>query len=508
MTPALLATGLKYMQFLRRSLVGLFLLSVTFGLLTLAANSFYSALQERINREAFKRPVRERVFAVNTVTITPETISPEITAFGEVLSRRTLDIRASVGGRLVMLDDQFQDGARIEEGTVLAMIDQTDARDGVDVAVTDLAEAQAEQRDAERGLVLARDEVAAAVDQVNLRTQALTRQRNLQERGVGTEAAVENAALSEAAAKQSVLARRQAVAQAQSRLDQSGNRVRRQEINLANARRDLADTEIRASFTGTLAEVAVVEGGLVTPNERLAQIVDPEALEVSFRLSTAQYARLLGADGRLQPAPVTISLDVLGLDLEATGRLSRVGAAVGEGSTGRQIFAQLDSFAGFRPGDFVTVDITEPPLDMVARVPATAVDALGQVLLIGETNRLETAQTEILRRQEDDVLIRAADLTGKQIVSERTPLLGGGVLVRPLAPPPEPGTEQTAQAAPAAPPPPETIALTDERRAKLIAFVEANRRMPAEAKERVLSQLKQDEVPTRVVTRIESRMGG
>jgi hypothetical protein len=128
--------------------------------------------------------------------------------------------------------------------------------------------------------------------------------------------------------------------------------------------------------------------------------------------------------------------------------------------------------------------------------------------LIGETNRLETAQTEILRRQEDDVLIRAADLTGKQIVSERTPLLGGGVLVRPLAPPPEPGTEQTAQAAPAAPPPPETIALTDERRAKLIAFVEANRRMPAEAKERVLSQLKQDEVPTRVVTRIESRMGG
>ena len=52
------------------------------------------------------------------------------------------------------------------------------------------------------------------------------------------------------------------------------------------------------------------------------------------------------------------------------------------------------------------------------------------------------------------------------------------------------------------------VALDPERRAKLVAFVEANQRMPADAKERVLNQLSQEKVPASMVERIESRMGG
>ncbi len=57
-------------------------------------------------------------------------------------------------------------------------------------------------------------------------------------------------------------------------------------------------------------------------------------------------------------------------------------------------------------------------------------------------------------------------------------------------------------------PEPEMLELTDARRAKLIAFVESNQRMPSEAKARVLAQLAKDKVPARTVERIESRMGG
>ena len=48
----------------------------------------------------------------------------------------------------------------------------------------------------------------------------------------------------------------------------------------------------------------------------------------------------------------------------------------------------------------------------------------------------------------------------------------------------------------------------DERRAKLVAFIEGNDRMPAEAKQRILGQLAKPKVPARMVERIESRMGG
>lgn len=55
---------------------------------------------------------------------------------------------------------------------------------------------------------------------------------------------------------------------------------------------------------------------------------------------------------------------------------------------------------------------------------------------------------------------------------------------------------------------PEMVELTEERRARLTAFVQANTRMPAEARQRILDQLSQGQVPARVVERLESRMGG
>ena len=60
----------------------------------------------------------------------------------------------------------------------------------------------------------------------------------------------------------------------------------------------------------------------------------------------------------------------------------------------------------------------------------------------------------------------------------------------------------------AAPEAPEMVELTDERRAKLVAFVEANSRMPADVKQRVLTRLAEPKVPAQMIQRLESRMGG
>jgi CheY-like chemotaxis protein len=147
-----------------------------------------------------------------------------------------------------------------------------------------------------------------------------------------------------------------------------------------------------------------------------------------------------------------------------------------------------------RPGDFVTVHVQEPPLDNVAQVPATAVAADGTVLVVDADNRLQSRQTQVLRRQGDDVIIATAGLEGVSIVTARTPLLGAGIGVRPIAPA---GTEEAA---------PENVALDDDRRAKLKAFVTGSR-MPDDAKARILAQLDEPEVPAATIVRLESRMG-
>lgn len=492
------------MRFLKRSLVGIFLISVTVALMAWAVQIVAGAVQTRMGEEPRQFTPPERVLTVNAQQIEIQTLTPELIVFGEVLSRRTLDLRTSVGGTVLAVSSSFQEGGQVDAGELLLQIDPIDAEAALARVRADMQDAEGEQRDAERAIVLALDELAAARNQADLRERALARQIDLKDRGVGTSAAIENAELAESSAAQAVLARRQSLAQAEARLDQAATRIARQQINLAEAQRNLAATEIHATFAGTLGAVSVIAGGRVTANELIAQIIDPDQLEVAFRVSTPQYTRLLDEQGDLQAAPVGVSLDVLGIDLLATGQISRESAGVGEGQTGRLLFATLENPRGFRPGDFVTVSVAEPELSGVFLLPATALGADGTLLIIGENDRLEAVDVQLLRRQGNDVILRGDTVNGRQVVSERSPLLGAGIRVQ-LA-------DTNSQSERREPPTPSAdaamISLTDERRAKLVAFVEGNSRMPQEAKTRILGQLQEPEVPAEIVTRIESRMGG
>lgn len=483
------------MRFLRQSMIGLFLASVALGLLVYAGALVSGAIQDRMANEKPSPPARERVFAVNVVTPDRTDETPYLESFGEIESRRQLELRAAVGGRVIALDPAFEDGGAVREGQVLVRIDPSDAQAAVDRAESDLADANAEVRDADRSVGLAQDELAATQEQADLRERAFSRQVDLAERGVGTTSLSETAELAAAAARQSVVSRRQALAQAEARVDQAQTRLARARIALDEARRRLDDTVISAPFDGVLAQTNVIEGRLVNANERLADLIDPTDLEVSFRLSTAQYARLLDESGGLIDLTLVATLDVAGIDLTARGRISRAAAAAGEGATGRLIFAGLTDPRGFKPGDFVTVRVNEPMLNGVFRLPAASLDAKSTVLAVGGGDRLEAIEVRLMRRQGDDILVRGP-IAGLQIVTARTPLLGEGIRVEPL----------NRDAAP--PAAPEMLELTEERRARLVAFVQGNPRMPADAKERVLARLAQPQVPANMVARIESRMGG
>ena len=484
------------MQFLRRSLVGIFLLALTLSLFAWAGFTVSSAVQERMNAEPRSFPQRERVLSVNVVAVTPERIEPQLTAFGELNSTNTFALRALTSGTVLELSPNFVDGGRVQTGELLVKIDPRDAQSSRDRFDADLRDAEAELRDADRALILERDELTAAAEQATLRQQALTRQRDLAARGVGTAAAVENAELALSGANQAVLSRRQAEAQAQARLDQAATRLDRARLNLADADRALNDTEITAPFSGTLSDVTISQGLRVTANERLGELIDKDNLEVAFRLSTAQYARLTGDDGNLMSAPVVVELEAQGLSLTAQGQITRESASVGEGQTGRLLFARLENASGLRAGDFVTIRVTEPALRGVALVPATAIGANDSALMLDAENRLSEVPVDVLRRQGNDVIIRAPALYGQSIVAERSPLLGAGIAVQPIDP--------NAQAV--VPEPVEMVTLDADRRARLITFVEESQ-MPPPVKTRILDQLAQDEVPSDVVTRLEDRMG-
>ena len=760
------------MRFFGRSLIGLFMVALTAGLLALAGSTFYSALEERFSKEVKKRPARERVFSADVLTVKKTNISPVINSFGEIRSNRTLELRAPSGGTIVMLSKSFEEGGIVAEGELLIKIDPADAQTSVDVARADLDEAEVQLVDARgslqlsedelsvdvaradlaeaevsfmdasgslqlakdelsvdvaradlaeaevqlvdaRGslqlskdelsvdvaradlaeaevsfmdasgslqlskdelsvdvaradlaeaevsfmdasgslqlskdelsvdvaradlleaevqlmdasgyLKLAKEELIAAENQLELKERAFTRQKNLKKRGVVTDAVVEAAELSVSTSKQAVLSRKQAFHKAEIQLEQSGNIVNRRKLNvsdaglsrreaiqkaklkleqsgnvvnrrklnladaglsrrdaiqkaklkleqsgntvnrrklnladaelsrreaiqkaklkleqsgnvvnrmklnlanaelsrresiqkaklkleqssnlvsrrklnLANAERLLSDTELYAEFGGRLAEVNVTSGGLVNNNERLAKLIDPDDLEVSFRLSTTQYNYLTDEKGLLIGSLVEVALDTMGADLKVTGTLTRESASVVEGASGRLLFAKLNEPVGLRPGDFVSVSVQEPVLKNIFIMPASAIGQNDTILLVNPDDRLEEMTVELLRRQGENVVIRSDDLDGKEVVSKYSQLLGKGIKIKPIRA--KVAGEEVFSG-------PEMVELDDKRRARLIAAVEANAYIPKNVKKKILTALSKKKVRADMVERLE-----
>ena len=159
------------MRFIRHSLTGLLLIAVTLGLVVYAAALVRDAVETRLADEPRMPQARERVFAVNVVQAREETITPILTAFGEVRSRRTLEIRAATTGTVIELAETFEEGATVSAGQVLARIDPANAQSELDRASNDLRDAEIAVRDADRALEIARD----TLERRGIRTRGMSK---------------------------------------------------------------------------------------------------------------------------------------------------------------------------------------------------------------------------------------------------------------------------------------------------------------------------------------------
>lgn len=468
-------------------------MAVTLGLLGLSALTVASALRGQDGGGGPGRPAAERVVAAPVTLVEPGPVTPVITAFGKVEARRTLELRSPRAGTVVWVAETFRNGLAVTEGEVLMRLDPAAATEALALAEADLAEARAAVDEAAMTLSLAAEDLAAAQVQADLRRQALTRQQDIAARGAGSSQAVETAELALSSAEQAVLSRRQALAQAEARADQAAVAVTRAEIAQREAARALAETELRAGLSGRVDGASLVPGAVLGANEALGRIIDPAALDVAVRLSTAQAGLLLDEAGGLRDSGAEILPATEGASA-IRGRLDRLGAAVAEGQTGRVVYVAMETGPGLtalQPGDFVTVRIAEPPLPDAFTLPALAIGGDGTVLALGREDRLEAVPVTILRRQGDEVIIDASALAGREVVTERSALLGAGIRVRPI---------RSAGAA--------LVPLSDERRAALVVLVDGSTGLSEAEKARLREDLKAGAVPAALIDRLEGRMGG
>ena len=498
------------MSTLMRSGLGLAFGGVALALVLTAGGIVYQAIEAGGPAGATRTP-KVRTYSVEVGTLTAETVTPVITSYGHVVSARSLEIRSAVAGPLVELSADFRDGGAVGQGDLLFRIDPRKLESALSFAKADVAEAEADLAEAKSGLELARLEADAAQKQLDLRDQALARQTDLQQRGVSTATEVEAASLSQAAAEQTLVNRRQVVAAAEARVAQAEITVSRRKTGLVDAARALDDATVTAPFAGVISAPTAIEGRLVSANEILGTLIDPSAMEVAFRLTNTQFTRLLSNSGQLPQTSITV-LSQSGRNVtEIDAVLDRAGAEVGDGQIGRLVYARLTSPdpAKIRPGDFVSVRIPERPLADVVSIPSAAATADGRILLIGDDNRLEEFQATPVRNQGDTLVVTGVPF-GRQYVLARALQLGDGIQVTPVevAAASETPADAPAATEAAAPAAPATIALDEDRRAAIIAFINASENMKPEMRDKFLAELAEPEVPLATVEKFESKIAG
>ena len=491
------------MNFLLRSFLGLIILSITLGFLIFGSLVLIDALKKRSEKSDNRRFQKERVFAVNVETLNKQIASPKILSYGEIYSKRMLEIRPLVSGRLDYVSEKFVEGGYVKSGDILFRLNQKDYLNELEIAEIDLEDTKAQLSEAISKLDYANLEFEVSESQLNLRKNALDRQTQLAESGLITSSQLENTQLAYSSSKQQFLNKQNLVKSSKNAIDKLKIQLKRRSISIDKAKRNLDETEIKAPFDGIIASVNILPGSVINKNEKLGTLLDPNSLEVMFNLSANEFARVIDKDGKLLNLDITAYLKLSNNDIPFSGKIERINPEIMNIGSGRKLFASINLGENktLRPGDFVVLEIKEPSLKNITVLPSSAVTIDGKIFILEEENRLKEIEVTILRRQGNEVIVSGAP-TDKEYVMQRSPQLGNGLKIKPLRKKDREISNSVNLSKNN-----ELVTISSEKQKKLINILDKLDRMPKSVKDRLYEEINSGKIKAKTLKRLEKNMG-
>ena len=491
------------MNFLLRSFLGLIILSITLGFLIFGSFVLIEALKKRSENSDNRRFQKERVFAVNVDTLNKQIASPKILSYGEIYSKRMLEIRPLVSGRLDYVSEKFVEGGYVKSGDILFRLNQKDYLNELEIAEIDLEDTKAQLSEAISKLDFANLEFEVSESQLNLRKNALDRQTQLAKSGLTTSSQLENIQLAYSSSKQQFLNKQNLVKSSKNAIDKLKIQLKRRSISIDKAKRNLDETEIKAPFDGIIASVNILPGSVINKNEKLGTLLDPNSLEVMFNLSANEFSRVIDKDGKLLNLDIIAYLKLSNNDIPFSGKIERINPEIMNIGSGRKLFASINLGENktLRPGDFVVLEIKEPAIKNITVLPSSAVTIDGKIFILEEDNRLKEIEVTILRRQGNEVIISGAP-TEKEYVMQRSPQLGNGLKIKPLRKKDKEISNSVNLSKNN-----ELVEISPEKQKKLLNILDKLNRMPKSVKDRLYEEIKSGKIKAKTLKRLEKNMG-
>ena len=413
---------------------------ITIGAVVLAV--ILIATRERT--APLQRP--ERAWTVNVIPAKTQTLRPTLALFGSVQSPQNAQLSSGIDG--LITEVPVLDGESVEEGQVLVLVDDRDARLNLQQAQADLLEVEAQQAFAKRRLERSRQAFEKERELLELTETRSARAQDLLEQGLLSQSDLDT---TEENLKRQQLAVNQAqllVEEVEIRLTElSAQRSRAQALR-DQAGIDLERTRLLAPFDGVISDLAVSEGDRVRGDDQLMRLQNPASIEIRTQIP-ARYAEAVTvglAAGQTMSALVEIG------EQSIRGELARISGQTREASGG------VDSFIRFRSpprtlrlGSTVRVYLELPPQENVIAVPAEALYGRDQLYTLVD-KRMQMVEVERVGERVQasgttEVLIRAPQLSvSDQIVVTKLSNAANGVLTETAEAAPGPRVDSASQA--------------------------------------------------------------
>jgi RND family efflux transporter MFP subunit len=334
-----------------------------------------------------------------------DTVTLSVITQGEVRPKTEIDLVPQVSGRIVSLADEFAEGAEFSPDTPLARIDDAEYQ---------LAVVRAEARVAEAHTRL-EEELATA----KMKEEQWADRRT---KGEPTPFALNVPQVTEARAK-----------------------IRSAEAELAEARLNLARTEISLPFRGRVRERLAGVGQFVTAGTVLGRVFSTDKIEVKLPLTDAQLVELdlpIGfmADPVDAP-PVTFTANVGNVAHHWHGHIVRTQAAVDRQTRLIYAIAEVDDPYGgaassnmpLAVGLFVTAEIAGVRPRSAYVVPRLALRNADKVYVVNDQEELEIRTVEVLSTSDELVLLASGVQAGEQVVTSTIPAAIDGMKVKAMS---------------------------------------------------------------------------
>ena len=351
------------------------------------------------------KPLTERVFDVDALSLKRQDVSPHISLTGRLEPVRTTDLRFEVNGQV--LERLVELGHAVETSQTLFVVDDRDYRDA-------LTQAQAEfdiiKLDIERDRAL----LKLAKRKTVLQAAEVKRFAGLDQQMLSSRSQLD-------AAEQKLLQLRTEQVQLENAIAASQSRLQISRSRLNLARRNLARTRLLSPYDGAVNALHAEEGDYVNLGQMALELVDVSAFDflVNVRGDLASVLHVGDA--------VTLTIQ----RKEYRAKLRSVQRVPDAGTYSHEVFIRVaapDLYAAMTG----TVDLPLPPQRDVFVVPLTAlqyVDGRSYLFVIDDDRLLHRVEVKTGARLRKRVIVRGALRDGQNFVAHSVESLSGGETV-------------------------------------------------------------------------------